>query len=192
MFDLGDVLSVPWDDRPIRIVATDPVETFYDVRWPGGDWGLRRIRSAVYYRLPTPFVMDKALVVGREPLLPNELNLHRPDLPLRLLRSAECSWSDTPDVLTARTGASQAEIVLQAPVLALEPYGPKGDSAKTVLVEATDGEAFTSLGLLLLAQEAQSACCPEVRGIGMYRSGIRGGVPSYYLWGASDRAGNAV
>jgi hypothetical protein len=75
--------------------------------------------------------------------------------------------------------------------LALIPFGPKGAPQKAVFIEAANGRSFVGEELLELAHRVHTVDCPDVRGVGLYRSGISSGIPSYYLWGAVDKAGHA-
>lgn len=185
IFSSGDVLRVAWDERPLRVLMADPIETFYDVHWPEVGWGLARVKNATYYRIST-FLASSAKRECHEPLTQQEKATHRPDLPMRLLRNAEADWNGSP----ASLATSATDIKIDAPELALIPFGAKGGGLKSQIVEAADRRAFRGTELLLRAQALQKAICPEVKGIGLYRSGISRGIPSYYLWGAVDQAGH--
>jgi hypothetical protein len=184
---IGDVLQVEWDERPIRVMMADSIEVFYDALFPGGGWNMARARTAIYYRISTSLLLSKGQRVRTEPLTDRELAMHRPDLPMRVLRNWEADWgrplSDWPKIDTGFDVESQR--------IALIPFGPKGAPTKVVLAEAADGQSFSGDELLAAAHGVQTAHCPAVRGVGLFRSGISGGVPSYYLWGAVDKAGYA-
>lgn len=188
MFEIGDVLKVEWDERPIRVIMADPVEVFYDIFLPEGiGWELARARTAIYSRISTDFLTKHATKVRSEPLTPREVTRHRPDIPMRLLRSEKASWLD--DILSLEMAAS---ISVNANQLAIIPFGAKGAMLKARKICCSNGRFFSGVELLTAAYDAQSASCSEVSGIGLYRSGISGGIPSYYLWGAVDRAGHAI
>lgn len=189
MFELGDVLKVKWDERPIRVIMVDPFETFYDVLWAEGiGWGLERARTAIYYRIPTDFLANGSSKLRSEPLSEKELSKHRPDLPFRLLRNDRASWPD--DNLEEKMQSDG--ISIDAKQLAILPFGVKGATLKAQKIQCSNGRFFTGAELLSAAKHAQEAICPEVVGVGLYRLGISGGIPSYYLWGATDRAGHAT
>ncbi len=188
VFKNGDVLKVEWDERPIRVIMADPIEVFYDLFWPEGiGWGLARARTAIYYRTTTEFLSKNATKIRSEPLTRKEVTRHRPDLPMRLLRSDKASWFD--DVFPSEIVAN---VSINANQLALIPFGAKGASLKPRKVYSSNGCFFSGVELLAAARDAQNATCSDVSGIGLYRSGISGGIPSYYLWGAIDRAGHAI
>lgn len=186
-FQRGDVLQVDWDERPIRVMMADSIEVFYDASLPDVGWNLARTRTAIYYRILTTLLHSKGQRIRTEPLTNRELATHRPDLPMRVLRNGEADWAnplaDWPEIDTDFEVKSQR--------VALIPFGPKGAPRRAIVVEAADGRSFRGNELLAAAHGIQMAHCPDVRGVGLYRSGISGGVPSYYLWGAVDKAGHA-
>ncbi|WP_308515502.1 hypothetical protein [Sphingomonas flavescens] len=187
-FRAGDVLRIDWDERPIRVMMADNVEVFYDALFPEVGWNLARARTAIYYRSSTSFLRSTAQCIRTEPLTDKELARHRPDLPIRILRSGEADWRnplvDWPKINT--------NIEVKTNRLALVPFGPNGAPQRAVVVEADDGKTFRGNELLELAHSVQTAKCSDVRGVGLYRSGISAGIPSYYLWGAVDKAGHAA
>ena len=186
-FGLGDVLQVSWDERPIRVLMSDEIETFYDALLPGIGWNLAGARTATYYRISTAFLKSTAALLQSETLSTKEHAKHRPDLPMRLLRSADADWNKSP----ADWPKIDTAFEVECPRLVLFPFGPKGARQRPVVIEAVNGRSFTGSEMLAAAQGSQSAECPDVSGVGMYRSGVSSGIPSYYLWGAVDRAGHA-
>ena len=187
MLETGGVLHVDWDERLLRVMMTDPIETFYDVLSPSGrGWGLERARTATYYRIETEFLARRSSRVRSESLTEKERTKHRPDLPMRLLQSKTVCWSDQ----THYGPSVKRDICVNTSTIALIPFGAKGAPQKPRYFESLNGTQFTGVELLNLAKGAQETSSPEVSGIGMYRSGICRGVPSYYLWGATDLAGH--
>jgi hypothetical protein len=184
---LGDVLSVEWDEHPLRVLMTDEIETFYDAQMPEVGWIMARARTVIYYRTTTRFLCSGARLLRKSPFTPPEFARHRPDLPLRLLRAQGGDWGkplrDWPRLDLA--------FELECPRLSLIPFGPKGGQLKPVMIEADNGRSITGAELLAAAHSIQPSGY-EVAGVGLYRSGLTGGVPSYYLWGEIDRAGHAV
>jgi hypothetical protein len=186
-FRAGDILRVDWDERPIRVMMADNVEVFYDALLPEVGWNLARARTAIYYRTPTSFLRSTAQRIRTEPLTDKELATHRPDLPMRILRNGEADWGNP----LACWPKIDTNFEVKSNRLALIPFGPKGAPQRAVLVEAEDGYTFRGNELLAVAYGVHPADCPDVRGVGLYRSGISAGIPSYYLWGAVDKAGHA-
>lgn len=201
---LGAVFQPDWDERPIRVLAFDEVEVFYDCWWPHlGDWGLSKLPANVsYYRISTPFLKSHAAYLRVEPLTPAETAFHRPDLPLRLCRFPNIHWTNkrfaTIKAFVAAVKKSSPrrqldtqQVALAIPKAALMPFGPKGSAKRGVVVEAQTDTGFSAAELLWLAHELEAPYVKEWdKGVGLYRSGVERGIPSYYLWGVIDRAGN--
>lgn len=180
----GDVLAVKWDIRAIRVIQADADETFYDVEWDQCGWGLERARTAIFYRIRTNYLKETARIVSSQPLSSKELDKLRPDLPMRFFRHRAADWSNSEEdlaILEPDTG-------FEARQLAIIPFGTKGGALKAHRV--VDDGGLTLRRLVEEARGVQQAACAEVSGVGIYRSGIVGNIPSYYLWGAVDRAGH--
>lgn len=182
----GDVVSVEWDARPIRVIQADPIETFYDVEWEEIGWGLERARSAIFYRVATDYLARTAQLARSQPLSSKSFGRLRPDLPMRLFQHRNVNWSDDRETLQSL----EPDQYLGVQQLAIIPFGAKGGAGKPRRVGPEDD---LTLGKLVdEARTAQRESYAELNGVGIYRSGIVGNVPSYYLWGAVDRAGHAV
>lgn len=186
-FQPGDVLTVSWDDRPIRVLQTDPIETFYDADMDEVGWIIAKARTATYYRTSTRRLSETASIALSKPFSANEHQKFRPDLPMRLFRHHEAGWSDELQTLIAL----EDDFLLAAREVAIIPFGAKGGATKPVKIQARDSKSLSLREIIEAAHSAQQSKCDDVKGVGLYRSGIVGGVPSYYLWGAIDRAGHA-
>lgn len=186
-FKTGDVLSVTFDDRPIRIIQTDPIETFYDAEAEGVGWNLRRARTTTFYRMTTRLLLEAGSFLREEPMSPAELEKFRPDLPMRLFQHVGAAWSDDLSALLAL----EPDYPVAARQIAIVPFGPRGSAKKARKIVSRD-DCTNLSSLIEQAHEVQQALCAEVTGVGIYRSGTIGGIPSYYLWGAVDQAGHAA
>jgi hypothetical protein len=81
---------------------------------------------------------------------------------------------------------------LDARSVYLSPFGPKGSPKAGIRIDANDGIGFGVAELLWQAAKIQSQYLRDIKftsGMGIHRSGIQGGIPSYYIWGAADRMG---
>lgn len=186
-FQTGDILAVSWDDRPIRVLQTDAIETFYDAEVEEVGWTIAKARTAIYYRTPTRLLEGSASVATSQPFSANEYKKYRPDLPMRLFRHHD---ADRSDELSTLTGLEDDFSIL-AQEVAIIPFGAKGGATKPVKLQADDGESLTLRKIVEAAHSAQQFACADVQGVGLYRSGFVGSIPSYYLWGATDRAGHS-
>lgn len=201
-FEIGSVIQCSRMDDPIRVLACDEVEVLYDAWWSHAEeWGFKSLRRrATYYRKPTNTLLGDGEVLRVEPLSNEELAVHCPDLPLRLLRSTEARWrnedySDADalvaslDKLPSDLNLASDDIVLDLPSVALHAFGPKLGAKKTVMIDARNGKGFTARELYWQANKLQAPFFTEVEeGIGLYRSGFFKKTPMFYTWGALDLA----
>ena len=186
-FQTGDILTVSWDNRPIRVLQTDAMETFYDAEMEEFGWVIAKARAAIYYRTLTRLLEETASVASSQPFSPKEEKKYRPDLPMRLFRHYDADWCDKLSELTAL----EDDFSIPAHEVAIIPFGAKGGATKPVKLKISDGGSLTLRKVIEAAHSAQQSKCVDVKGVGLYRSGFVGGVPSYYLWGAADRAGHS-
>lgn len=134
--------------------------------------------------MQTDYLKETSRIVRSQSLSSKELVTLRPDLPMRFFRHSAADWSDSEaDLVKLEPDAG-----FQARQLAIIPFGAKGGALKVHRI--TDDGGLTLRHIVEEARRVQQAACAEVSGVGMYRSGIVGGQPSYYLWGAVDRAGH--
>lgn len=199
----GHVLRPSWDDTQYHVLAVDGHQFMYEA-WlrHKNAWSLAKLpRLATYYRISARLV-HKIEIVGDEPLSELQKNMHRPDLPLCCCRSAALAWEGLPSldqpgfekwllksspVFCHRLRA----LTLAASPIALVPFGPKGAHLRGTLVDAADNQGFNGLELLWKAAQWQPKHpVSPTKGVGIYRSGLVKGLPSFYLWGGIDQASN--
>src|SRR5262249_36245435 len=178
----------------------------HDSWWPHASrWGLCQLRgTATYYRIPTGFLGAHATRLRVEPLTSAELAFHRPDLPLRLCRYSNLHWTGIryPSLesyaaaikkSTPRFRIDARRVALGIPAVILIPFGPKGSGKRGSVIEARSEAGFSALELLWHAHNLQAQYVKDWdSGVGIYRSGFQRGMPSYYLWGVSDKAGKVA
>ena len=186
-FQAGDILTVSWDHRHIRVLQTDAIETFYDAEMDEVGWVMARARTAIYYRTPTRYLKETSSIAFPKPFSSKENSKFRPDLPMRLFRHRDADWSDELPTLIAL----EDDAAIPAQEIVIIPFGSKGGAAKPVKIQAGGSASLSLRTIVEAAHFAQQSKCTDVKGVGLYRSGTVGGLPSYYLWGATDQAGNA-
>jgi hypothetical protein len=186
-FQAGDILTVSWNHRRIRVLQTDAIETFYDVEMDEAGWVMARARTASYYRTSTRHLQDTASIALPKPFSSEENRRFRPDLPMRLFRHHDADWSDGLPTLIGL----EDDFAIPAQEIVIIPFGSKGGEAKPVKVQVGGSKNLSLRAIVEAARSAQKSKCTDVKGVGLYRLGTVGGLPSYYLWGAIDRAGNA-
>ena len=192
---IGAVLQPDWDERPFRVIAFDDRDVMYDCWWPHkAEWCFASLSGTIaYYRVPCELMLERCAYLRTEPLTQIELDVHRPDLPLRIATSAQVEWPDPSRLEAFRTTLPSLEsrAPLPATKLYLCPFGPKGGVKAGVLVKPEDGHAFGVAELLSFAAAIQAPLLRGARltrGVGLFRLGIQRRVPSYYLWGYQSRA----
>jgi hypothetical protein len=201
---LGVVIELRIEEGAYRVLAFDRYQVFYDRCSDGNGWvntGTKRVLA--YYRLPTDYVLAHAKVLRCEPLSDSELEQYRPELPFWPLRTNRINW-DALSVTSSfgefavspaamASGLSAADVALPTPAVALQPFLRRSLAATPV--RAGNGRDFSSLELLWHALKVQVPFGTQnpdpFNGIGIYRTGHTRTLPSYYLWGANDRAHNA-
>ncbi|MDN2697571.1 hypothetical protein O0882_14705 [Janthinobacterium sp. SUN073] len=198
--ELGAVFQPEWDARLIRVLAFDSEQVMYDSWLPHvSRWGIDSLsRRMSYYRIPTSFVLNKALYLRTEKYTEQERAVHRPDLPFSFARVDSLEWPMTCPATTHDFPQSLSQVangeqeLLDAPRIFLEPFGPKGGPKPSALVTAKNKKTFNVEEMLWHAARLQFQHLRDekiIQGVGIYRSGVQRGLPSYYVWGAKSRMG---
>jgi hypothetical protein len=202
--ELGAVYQTEWGNDPLRVIAFDSEVTMYGAWYPHENaWSSDVHKSMSYYRLPTPLLLEKSTYIRTDLYTDAELKRHRPDLPLSLARHLDLAWTSEPPADMAdieetlrdrgHDGSSiSAGPALNASAIVLEPFGPKGGQRRGTLIKANDGKTFYEAELIWHAWRIQAPFVrspAQTKGIGIYRSGLQRGVPSYYVWGSTSMLG---
>jgi hypothetical protein len=197
--ELGSVFRFPAPNatEPNRVLFVDDHVVMYDAWWPHlASWGmadLAYVRRGTwnYYATLVSTVLDKAVYVRKEPMSPTEVMLHRPDLPFAIGQNGAGSWSSDPTTATPEApNGHGTDVVIAVAQVYLTPFGPNGGTKSPVAVDADNGSAFTVDELMRKAAAIQTPHIKDERptsGVGLYRAGLKRGIPSYYLWGAVSR-----
>ena len=186
---LGAVFEAQWSPEPVRIVAFDDSVVMYDTWWSHKrSWAMGRLLGSFsYYRLSRPYFESHSKYLRTDPYSEEEQTVHRPDLPFEFAQRSQLSWYEPWSGLPS---APVQEPILRSPALFLAPFGPRDSAKPAVLVRAENGESFTENELLNLARDLQTPHLRDGRltnGVGIYRSGIKKRLPSYYIWGTRSR-----
>lgn len=201
----GAVFVWPHDDRPKRVLIHCDGVVMYDAWWPHNEtWGLADLKQAgkkrvSYYVARAATLIGTASHLRKEPLSDDEFALHRPDLPFAVAQSAAMQWpTQTPPEANRRTDLLTAAgcvdawstVNLGAAAVYLYPFGPNGGHKAGIRAEADNRTDFTAEELFWKAATIQAPSICDVlptHGVGIYRSGLQRGIPSYYLWGNQSR-----
>jgi hypothetical protein len=204
----GSVFTLPSDpDRPLRILMHSDDYALYDAWWPrSGEWGLAdtagtRKHRVTYYAVPTSILVARACYLRAEPLSEAEFALHRPDLPVSIGQCDGLEWTtqiESPAQVVERAsdrGCHGMDSVLDAPEICLFPFGRRGSRKAGVCLRPDSESGFTVAELIAKAMSIQArqpnASYNDVHGIGIHRTGLELGVPSYYLWGNRNQMHSA-
>ena len=182
---LGGIYELSDVAEPVRVIAFDRNVVMYDTWWSHKNaWGMARLLGRYsYYRLPSDYFQSHSCHLRTEALTQSEVDVHRPDLPFALAQHDELSWYEAwkGDDFVSDLSRASAD-ALGAPAVYVIPFGPKDGPKPSVLVKAKNGAWFSETELLLRAYEVQR---PHIgvhrltKGVGIYRSGIQGKLPSY-------------
>lgn len=158
----------------------------YDV-WRSDEnaWGLQdpkilKRKEVFYYTTTVASLEQNTTYVRRDPLNPEELAVHRPDLPFTAARNATQSW------FTVKPEQVEGPAELPIAELFLRPFTATGASGRMTRLQAENGISFTPAELVRRGQELLADIPVDklkVDGVGIHRLGIRQGIPAYYLWG---------
>jgi hypothetical protein len=201
----GGVYNTILSEDPVRVLRFDDIEVFYDAYWSSLDkWTFASSlkRSGAYYRTTPGVFLRNATFLRPQPLTSEELNTFRPDLPNRLCRNKNMTWTakifheleDFKKYASLFRCDISDSIILPVPNISLTPFGAKGrvTSLKPTLISSVDKNGFSSIELLWHANNIQAEHSKHIvdNGVGIYRSGHYKKVPSYYIWTYYDKAGN--
>jgi hypothetical protein len=182
----------------MRVFSYDEFEILYDARLLSTGWQFNNLKKYVKFsRSPNNFKNASYEFQYLMPLTDEELQIIRPHLPMRLARIPELSWLD-------KMFATQAQIEnyiadkhahlmtdkLETDKIYLEArYRQKNTKAAT-LITADNGKYFTVPELIFKANQIYSGVYNVTgEGIGIFRSGIKGKLPQYYIGEFIDLAG---
>jgi hypothetical protein len=198
--NLGDVLKENDGESIIKVIGVDDHEVFYDALWEHNEtWGLNKSRSAIFYRLEKEFCSNHYSFIRNEQLDAKELNKFSPQLPHRTANLIEWSWNQTEyktlEKFEEQIGELARKLKLQEHIKAdkvmIIPLGANGGHKPKVAIAPENGESFTPIELLWKSHNIQAKYKTNIEsGVGIYRLGISNKVPSYYLGGKGDSAGN--
>ncbi|MFT4600042.1 MAG: hypothetical protein ACI857_000210 [Arenicella sp.] len=204
---VGDLYN--FTNNRIRIIMFDDKEVFYQTVNEEDAFIYAEHKTVSYYRVSQDHFVDNADYIKSLDFTENELEIHRPDLPLRLNCFSGFFWPDNAfkkdidfNTFLKSVGITQEKLTgLDSSKIVLFPTSQKQSNKKSILLENKNGR-FSGRELLIQCFKIQSEyvqlekpyfssfkLAPDrkeekrLSGIGIYRIGIKGNVPSYYLGG---------
>lgn len=198
--NLGDVLKKIEGESVIRVIGVDDHEIFYDAWWEHDkSWGLNKSRSATFYRLEKEFCLNHYSFVRNDPLDEKELAKFSPQLPHRTANLIEWSWNQTEykslhefkEIIGELATKLDFQQHIKSSKVIIVPLGANGGHMPKVAITPENGESFSAIELLWKAHNIQAKYKTNIQsGVGIYRLGMSNRVPTYYLGGKGDNAGN--
>lgn len=199
---IGDVYT--FSENRIRILMFDDKEVFYAIVDENDIFVYFKYKTIIYYRTTREYFNVNSSFIKSLKFTEKELQIHRPDLPLRLNCFSRVFWTnkslekenDFFDFLkTAGINIKKLEGLENSKVV-IVPNSQLISNKKSILIENNNG-SFSGQELMKECLRIQSEYVKSdkpyftrfkkntngLSGIGMYRLGIKGNVPSYYLGG---------
>lgn len=203
----GDIYD--FTNNRIRILMFDDNDVFYMTVNNLGFFDCAKYKTISYYRAPLEFFEKNSIFIDSLELSEKETEIHRPDLPLRLNCFRGIFWTtelfekeDEFESFLNKSGISEENIEgLNISKLNIVPTSQQISNKKSILIKNNEG-AISGKNLLFQCFGIQREyvklekpyfsrfrLIPDAReekrltGIGLYRLGIKGNIPSYYIGG---------
>ncbi|QCX37349.1 hypothetical protein FF125_02445 [Aureibaculum algae] len=204
---IGDIYD--FTNNRIRIIMFDDKEVFYQTINEDNTFVYAKYKTISYYRTPKDYFRKTSKLIKSLAFTEKELEIHRPDLPLRLNCFSGLFWTNKPfeketefNEFLESADISQEELKgLKSSKVVIFPKSQQQSNKKSILLENKNGY-LSGKELMIQCFGIQSEyvksekpyfsrfrLIPDGReekrlsGIGIYRLGIKGNVPSYYLGG---------
>jgi hypothetical protein len=204
---IGDIYSL--SNNRIRIMMFDEKEVFYLTINEDYSFKYAKNKTLIYYRISHDYFKRDSKFIKNLELTKNEIEIHRPDLPLRLNCFSGLFWTfkhfeeETEFSEFIKGSGINIEKLgdLNCSKVVIFPTSQQTSQKKSVLLENQNGR-FKGKELMMQCFEIQREyvkldkpyfssfrLIPNGReekrltGIGMYRLGIKSNVPSYYIGG---------
>jgi hypothetical protein len=152
-------------------------------------------RKGYFYRTPAKAFIKYTKKIDKLLLSNEELEVFRPDLPMRVLRTKNLNWNGFPvsdkgefcDYINKNLDIGSQNQIIKSNKIVLVPSGRKGGLKKGVVISADNSSYFTPAELIWKAQGVQETQNREKStGIGIYRLGFDKRIPSYSIGEYTD------
>jgi len=192
-----------------KILMFDEKEIFYGVINESNELKYANIKTLIYLRTTTDFFRETSTLLLKSDLTKQEEAIHKPDLPLRLNCFKETFWTTKKfeDISEFKSFLIEHGIDfkkfdnLNTNRVVIFPHGQQSSSKKPVILE-NKVDSFNGLELMYNCFNIQQQYVnpkklyfsrfrlitkgreeKRLTGFGLYRTGIKGNIPSYYLGG---------
>ncbi len=205
--EIGDIFY--FTNNRIRIMMFDNKEIFYQTVMEDDTLVYAKNRTLSYYRTPREYFENISEFIKHLAFTEKETEIHNPNLPLRLNCFSGLFWTNKSfenesefNEFLKSVNINKHELKgLDIPKVVIFPTGQQQSNKKSTLLENKDGH-FSGKDLMIecfgIQREyvksekpyfSRFRLIPDGReekrlsGIGIYRLGIKGNLPSYYLGG---------
>lgn len=209
---IGDIFN--FDNGRIRVMMFDEKEVFYQTLNEDNTLVYAKYKTMSYYRTSKDYFEKNSEFIDHLAFIEKEFQIHRPDLPLSLNCFSGLFWTNKSfeqetefeGFLNSATINVEELKGLDCLKVIIFPTSQLHSNKKSVLLESKDGY-FSGKEIVIQCFGIQSQyvnpeklyfsrfrLIPDGReekrlsGIGMYRLGIKGNLPSYYLGGEISMA----
>jgi hypothetical protein len=183
-----------------RAIFFDDFWVFVDLRYDDERWEMDKMRKGLVYFGPTGryWFDESPLQLGFSEVSPQLKSWFRTDLILRISRIRDIGWNDPVfqqrDKLNYYLNLTQSPKWLSQTIDAEQIYlvaHGRGDGTRPpVLITAENRKFFTAIEVLWNAAQIQlKVYSYPSKGVGVFRSGSKGGIAVYYIGQYLDRAG---
>ncbi|WP_178985130.1 hypothetical protein [Winogradskyella helgolandensis] len=204
---IGDLYN--FTNNRIRIMMFDNKEVFYQTVKEDDTLVYAKNRTLSYYRTPKKYFEKNSEFIKHLAFTEKETEIHRPNLPLRLNCFSGLFWTNKPfekekefiEFLKSADINEQELKGFESSKVVIFPTSQQQSNKKSTLLENKEGY-FSGKELLFQCFGIQSEYVKSEKpyfsrfrlipvgreekrlsGIGIYRLGIKGNLPSYYLGG---------
>jgi len=204
----GYIYKPNWG-KNCKILMFDERETFFETLNESNELEYANYKTLAYTRSTTDVFKNNSTLILKSDLTKQEQTIHKPDLPLRLNCFKETFWTtqyfekieDFKSFLTQHEIDYKKFDSLYTDKVVIFPHSQQNSAKSPVLLENTVGY-FDGLDLMYkcfnIQQQYVNPKKPyfsrfrlitngreekRLTGFGLYRLGIKGNIPSYYLGG---------
>lgn len=185
-----------------RVICFDNIEVLFDEKSiEDEDWIInnKKLKTMLFSRTTKKFLTNQQKLVDFKPLEDWQIDLLKPYLPIRFGRFRDVSWGDeflneekTIIEFLRANNCDNEQIILNVNQIYLKGINKNEFPGKPILIEAKNKINFQLSEILSIANKIMMSIKSnknfKSNGIGIYRSGIKSRIPTYYIWGFYDLA----
>ena len=195
---IGNIYNLIHSNQTIKVIGVDDYEILYDFFWShNNSWAFSSNlkKKGFFYRMNKDKFLQSVEKIKYEELSLDQINILRPDLPIRIGRVAGISWRNnvfnSKDVFE-KTTKIDYDSTINCNKIWLYPLSLNNKPLKPKLIEAKSKKLTLGEILLCASEIRKTSNNEDSNGIGIYRLGINKKSPSYYIGEYVDLMGNGT